>query len=226
MPGDTEGGGGRDGPPPSGLRAVARDVGAWDRPAPEPAVPAPPPTILPALPLSWRAEAATLVWSAFGAAVAPGAPPRAGVALLRRCLARDRVLAAVGPDRQLLGVVALRVAAGGLIDARPAARGTILGPAARWRDRAAALVPSPPATCDAVLDGLVVMPAARRQGVAAALVGAAATSARRQGYPGLRAEVAACNVQALRLYRRLGFQPAGRVRTGWLRHALVLRLPL
>lgn len=221
MPGDT-GGCGERGGPPRGLRA---DAPAADRPPPGAALPPPCPTVLPALPLSRRAEAAALVWSAFGAAVAPGARRRAGVALLRRCLARERVLAAVGPDRQLLGVVALRVAAGGLIDARPAARGAILGRAARWRDRAAALAPPRPATRDAVLDGLVVAPAARGQGVAAALVAAAAHRACRQGYPGLRAEVAPRNVPALRLYRRLGFQPAGRVRTGWLRHALVLRLP-
>ncbi len=184
------------------------------------------PTIVTPLPLSLRGDAAALVWGAFGRAVAPGASRRAGIALLRRCLARDRMLAAVDPCGGLLGVVALRGPGGGLMQPRPAARRMILRPWARWRDRAARLRPRPPATSDAVLDGLAVAPCARRRGVASALVIAAADRARRQGFAALRAEVAPGDAAALQLYRALGFQPAGRIRTGWRAQALVLRLPL
>jgi ribosomal-protein-alanine N-acetyltransferase len=79
---------------------------------------------------------------------------------------------------------------------------------------------------------LAVAPWARRRGVAAALVGAAAAEAGRRGARTLFLEVAADNAAALALYAGAGFAEAG-LRRGYYSRvgespvdALVLRLPL
>ena len=59
------------------------------------------------------------------------------------------------------------------------------------------------------LYGIAVAAAARGQGVATALVEAIAAAARAQGCTALGLEVRADNDAALRLYRKLGFVPAG-----------------
>jgi ribosomal-protein-alanine N-acetyltransferase len=75
---------------------------------------------------------------------------------------------------------------------------------------------------------LAVLPAARRQGVGAALLAAALAGAAVRGAAAMFLEVAAGNVAALGLYRRLGFAEVGRRRRYYAdgADALVLRRDL
>jgi ribosomal-protein-alanine N-acetyltransferase len=79
---------------------------------------------------------------------------------------------------------------------------------------------------------LAIAPWARRQGVASALVEAAAAEAGRRGAQAMFLEVAADNAPALGLYQRLGFAQAGLRRAYYARpggpsaDALVLRRTL
>ena len=112
------------------------------------------------LPLALRAEAARLICDAFGHRIAPRAGGRRRLALVRRGLARDRVIGAVDGRGRLLGLTGLRGAAGGAV--------RLPG---RRLDPLRALVA--PRTRDMVLDCLVVAPGARGRGIAALLVAAA-----------------------------------------------------
>jgi ribosomal-protein-alanine N-acetyltransferase len=62
----------------------------------------------------------------------------------------------------------------------------------------------------AQLDSMAVRPDARRQGLGSALLEAVLAWATQNGARHLSLEVRASNVAALRLYKRLGFQPEGR----------------
>lgn len=146
------------------------------------------------LPLALRAEAARLICDAFGHRIAPRAGGRRRLALVRRGLARDRVIGAVDGRGRLLGLTGLRGADGGAV--------RLPG---RRLDPLRALVA--PRTRDMVLDCLVVAPGARGRGIAALLVAAALAEARRRGHPALRAEVERRNAPALALFSRAGFTP-------------------
>lgn len=180
--------------------------------------------ILAGLPLHHRARAAALIWAAFGGSIAPGVGLRAGHALVRRSLRRERVLAAVDGSGALLGVVGLRGPGGGLLDPGRALARPIANPL--WLRLGRAVVRlrdgRPGTTADLVLDALVTDPARHRQGVARALIRAAAAQAARAGHPALRAEVAPSNRAALRLYASLGFVETPRRRA----RPRILRLPV
>ena len=78
------------------------------------------------------------------------------------------------------------------------------------------------------LTGIAIRHDWRRQGIARALVEAAARHARARGHAALRAEVAADNPEALAAWRAMGFIRQSRHRLGWpwMRPAHVLRLTL
>lgn len=171
-----------------------------------------PVTIRLGLPLRLRLDAARLIWGGFGRQIAPGLGRRAGIARIRRGLQRERVIVALDASGGLAGLTGLRGAEGGVVTTDTAPR--FLG---RTAERIAAAMAGQ--TNDLVLDCLIVTPAWRRQGVAAVLIEAALIEAARRGYPGLRAEVARHNTQALRAYRRAGLSG----RYGWLPGRRVLR---
>lgn len=144
------------------------------------------------LPMSLRRDAANLIWETFGPSIRRRVSDRAGVALVRRTMARDRIIAAVDASGRLVGLTGLRGAEGGLID---------LPPRVVWRSFWTRR------TTDMVLDSLVVTAGMRGGGVGRALIDAALAVAAAQGYPGLRAEVARKNQAAIGLYRAAGFFP-------------------
>ncbi|PZO63730.1 MAG: hypothetical protein DI498_12900 [Paracoccus denitrificans] len=147
------------------------------------------------LPMSLRRDAANLIWGTFGPSIRRRVSDRAGVALVRRTLVRDRIIAAVDASGRLVGLTGLRGVEGGLIDLP--SRGVWRS---FWTRR----------TTDMVLDSLVVTAGMRGGGVGRALIDAALTVAAARGYPGLRAEVARKNHAAIGLYRSAGFVPVSR----------------
>lgn len=79
------------------------------------------------------------------------------------------------------------------------------------------------------VDNIAVRPAARRQGVASALLEAFHRCGRARGLSALLLEVRPSNEGALRLYRKLGYQEAGRRKNYYLdpkEDAIIMRLEL
>lgn len=203
-----------------------------DRPqaAAAPCPPASQPLIHQGVPEALRPAAAALYWRHFGAQILPmPVAARHGVALIRTAMQPEQALVALSPAGDLLGILGLRDARGGFLDPARHSFVAVWGPAGgRLRHLSTALCRPGGTTGDLVLDGLAVPPRWRRQGIARALVGAAAELARSRGHAGLRAEVAADNHTALSAWRALGFVALHRQRQGWpwTAPAHVLRLAL
>lgn len=162
--------------------------------------------------------AAALWWRGMGREVFGPCPPRAGIAWVRANLCADAALVAHDASGRLIGLAGLRGVAGGLISGNIApARLGLWARMRFWLWRAG------PLTSDLVLDGLVVHPKARRQGLARHLIRAALREAARRGHPGLVVEVMASNHAARALYAGEGFSLIARYRPLPWRVALVLR---
>ncbi|WP_313352670.1 GNAT family N-acetyltransferase [Paracoccus sp. (in: a-proteobacteria)] len=177
----------------------------------------PPPCILHGIPPRLHAAAAVLFWRHFGAQILPlpvGA--RRGVALIRAAMQAQRALVAVSPSGRLMGMAGLRDAAGGFLEPGTDSFVTVWGPLqGRLHHLATGLFRPGAETADLVLDGIAVHPQHRRQGIARALITAAAAHARQLGHPALLAEVEARNHGALAAWQAMGFQPQARQRLGW-----------
>lgn len=187
-------------------------------------------TIHKGIPPRLHGAAARLYWRHFGWAICPfGLSPRQGAALTRALMRPERALVLLGPAGGIIGMAGLRDAQGGFLELSPPGYRQALGP---WLGRLALatdlLHRSGAQTTDLVLDGVVVRRGWQRRGLARALVDAAEAEARRRGYPGLRAEVAAGNLGGRAAWQAMGFQPQGRGRLGWLwsAPAFVLRRPV
>lgn len=191
-------------------------------------MPAPPSfRIVHGLPAPLQAAAARLYWQAFGRQILPLPLPR-GEMLLRHAMRPARALAALDPCGGLIGLAGLRDASGGFIEASPDAFGVAFGAMGGvLRALVDTLYRPGPESPDMVLDGIVIRPDRRRQGVGRALILCAARHAAAQGYPGLRVELDAGNDKAAELYRGLGFQPVAQLRIGWpwSPRAAIMRLP-
>jgi ribosomal-protein-alanine N-acetyltransferase len=145
------------------------------------------------------------------------------------------------PDHGLLAVDGAAVAAPGLAALHAAAFppaqawgaaaiGLMLelrGSFGLWRPEAG-FVLARVAADEAEILTLAVLPAARRQGLGAALMAAAMATARARGATAMFLEVAEANAAALALYRGLGFAEVGRRRRYYEdgADALVLRRAL
>ena len=182
------------------------------------------------LPVELRTAAAALYWRHFGAQLLPlPARHRRGMALVRAALRADHALVALSPQGRLIGIAGLRDARGGLLAHDPQSFRAVWGDArGRLCHLSTGLYRPGPQTADLVIDGIAIRHDWRRQGIARALVEAAARHARARGHAALRAEVAADNPEALAAWRAMGFIRQSRHRLGWpwMRPAHVLRLTL
>lgn len=174
--------------------------------------------------------AARLYWRSFGRDLQPlPLSLRRGAALAQALMQPGHALVAVTPAGGVLGIAGLRDAKGGFLRMHHKGFTDALGPLeGRARYGAAGLWIGGAAASDLILDGVAVRRGWRGRGLAHALIAAAGTEARRLGYPALRAEVAAGNLQALAAWQAMGFRITGRQRLGWpwCGPAHVLRLPV
>lgn len=166
--------------------------------------------------------AAALWWRGMGREVFGPLPARYGIEWARESLCADAALVARDRAGRLVGLAGLRGRSGGLLGAFSGRRGVISRVAGLrlWLWRAG------PATADLILDGLVVHPRARRQGIARLLIRAALKEATKHGHPGLQVEVMASNHAARVLYAGEGFSDIARYRPLPWRRAIVLRRSL
>lgn len=157
-----------------------------------------------------RAAVAALLWRGYGRGLMPFSRRVAAEAWIARALNPNAALLAMR-GAAVVGVVGLRDRQGGLLRVE-----------AGWR---MALWRPGPATTELVIDGLAVAPDQQRRGIGLALIEAVLAEARWRGHRGARAEVAAGNIAALRLFTSAGFVETGRVRAGplWRRPAHLLR---
>lgn len=157
---------------------------------------------------------------------------RAGEAALDAALAargyelRDHTLVLAAPaaplagadvERAIFGEVPLRAmtdvwAAAGIGAERLAVMARVAGPKiyllGRWQDRVAGAGFAALAGDAVVLHAIEVAPAARRTGIASAMIRAAASWAAERGADRLLLAVTRANAGAVALYRRLGFEDA------------------
>lgn len=169
--------------------------------------------------------AAALWWRGIGQDVLGRIPARQGIGWARAALRSGAGLAAVDGAGRLVGILGLRNAAGGLLDwtvpMRPwfgVARSVVARASIKlWRGG--------PATTYMVVDGLVVHPCARRQGIAGLLLEAALQRACNAGHGGLQVEIAADNKASLQLHRHAAFDEVGGYRAGHNRKVIVMRKP-
>jgi ribosomal protein S18 acetylase RimI-like enzyme len=167
------------------------------------------------LPARLAERAADLYLCALADQLVPiyGAGPRA-----RRALAsgfnRHMCICAVAGDR-LIGILGVQTAAADFLEVTLSSLQPFYGiPGSLWRMALLALLHHSPVADEVHIDGVVVAPAYRGQGVGAAMITSLAAWATGRGLSMLTLEVVDANPQAKRLYRHLGFESV-REQTVW-----------
>lgn len=161
-------------------------------------------------------QAAHLYWQNFGRQIMP-LPVRRhrGEAFVANALRLSNVLVALNAQGRVLGMAGLRDASGGMLDHCSTRFVAAWGPMGRPLHWAFGFYRAGGDTSDLIIDGIAVLRQFRGQGLARALIEAAAEHAHLRGYPGLCAEVQRGNHPATALYLSSGFQLSGESRIGW-----------
>ncbi|WP_435164397.1 GNAT family N-acetyltransferase [Falsirhodobacter sp. 1013] len=166
--------------------------------------------ILDGLPERHRTAAAQLYWQAFGGKLGRVlGPDDRGRDFVRRALRPDHVLAAEEGDR-LLGICGFKTARGAFVAADAGVMRASYGTfGAFWRQQALGLLVQDIDNERFLIDGLCVADGERDRGIGTALIEAICAKARHQGYEAVRLDVVDTNLDARRLYERLGFRAVG-----------------
>lgn len=167
-----------------------------------------------------RPRAAALFWEAFAAklAVPLGPEPRA-LRYLAAAFQPGRALCARDGRGKLVGLAGVHVSAGGLVGGTISDLAAVYGWAgALWRGPLLDLLERRPPAGTLLMEGLVVDPDLRGQGIGTALLSAVVAEAEALGLDVVRLDVVEGNDRARALYRRHGFEPVGRTTVGPLRH--------
>lgn len=176
-------------------------------------------TVQVGLPARLRDDAARLYLDAFAAKLGPllGRDERA-LGFLAGVMRPENAVSALARDGALLGVAGFHgdgasFVGGGATDLRRAYG--VLG--ALWRGPLLALFEREAEPDELLMDGVVVAPDARGQGIGGAMIEELAGLAGRQGMTQIRLEVVDTNPRARALYERRGFVATSVRRTGVLR---------
>ena len=176
-------------------------------------------TVQTGLPERLRPAAARLYWQAFGGklGIVMGPEPRA-LTFLTRVMRTDQVIAALGPQGQLLGIAGFKTSQGSFASGRSTDLTAIYGPiGGTWRRMVLGLLSGGVDNDRFLLDGLCVDASARSQGLGSKLLAAICDEARTRGYQAVRLDVIDTNWRAIALYKRLGFSVKARQSIGLLR---------
>jgi ribosomal protein S18 acetylase RimI-like enzyme len=167
-----------------------------------------------------KAAAALLYWQAFAPKLGRVLrPDHRALSYIADVMCPDHVIVARDfADASLLGIAGFRSPLGAFVDGTgPDLRRAYGRFGGAWR---AALLASLPHDVDNkrfLLDGLVVHPRVRGQGIGGALLDAIFAEAELRGYDSIRLEVAAANPRARALYERTGFRVVASQPIGWQR---------
>ena len=172
-----------------------------------------------------RPRIAALYWEAFGEKLGRVMGPRArALGFLQDVMDPAHAITMRNPAGELLGLVGFKTYEGAFV-------GGGLGDMTRhygrlggiWRAGLLALLEREVENHRFLMDGIIVAPEARGQGIGTALLDAIAKEAAGRGYSELRLDVIDSNPRARALYERQGFVPGGEHRLGVLRHVFGFR---
>lgn len=176
-------------------------------------------TIQTGLPAPLRSEAAQMYWGAFRSKLGRLMGPDArGIAFVERVLDPTHCIAALC-DGRLLGVAGFKTAQGAFVDGGLGDMWAIYGIGTLWRAAGLALLERDIDNERFLMDGIIVAPQARGQGIGTRLLDAIAHEARRRGHTAVRLDVIDTNPRARALYERQGFHAVATEDTGparWL----------
>ena len=160
---------------------------------------------------SQRAAAACLYWQAFGRKLGRVMGPESrALAFIERVMLPGHAFLALDPGGQVVGVIGCRTAQGAFVGGTYEDLQAVYGRlGALWRSRALSVLAQDLPVGAIIVDGLVVAPEARGQGVGAQLAEALIGWARGEGYRAVLLDVVEGNTQALELYDWLGFRRSG-----------------
>ncbi|NBD28759.1 MAG: GNAT family N-acetyltransferase [Alphaproteobacteria bacterium] len=172
-----------------------------------------------------RPRIAALYWGAFGDKLGRVmGPRRRALPFLQEVMDPAHAITMRGPSGQVLGLVGFKTYEGAFVggDLADMARhyGWFGG---AWRAWLLSLLEREVENHRFLMDGIIVAPEARGQGIGTALLEAIAQEAAGRGYSELRLDVIDSNPRARALYERQGFVPGGEHRLGPLRHVFGFR---
>ena len=167
----------------------------------------------------WRAAAATLYWEAFQRKLGPILGNKDGPALLADVPSRS------GRDRsrgtRLLGLAGVQYSGRAFVGITWTAMrkryGVLRG---ALKLMLLAMLDRKNGPNELVMDGIVVSPTARGQGIGSQLLDAVIERAAREGMVQVRLDVVDTNPGARRLYERVGFQAMETTQTPWMRRRM------
>lgn len=159
-----------------------------------------------------------LYWQAFGDKLGLVLRPQAcALAFIGAVVRADHSFCAYDARGQLLGVAGFKSPDGAFVGGDLGALARVYGwGGAIWRAGLLTLLGRDMENRRFLLDGLVVRPEARSQGVGSALLQAITEEAARRGYSEVRLDVIDTNQRARALYEREGFRPLKTQRLGLL----------
>jgi ribosomal protein S18 acetylase RimI-like enzyme len=177
-------------------------------------------TIALGITVSQRRAAATLYWEAFGGKLFHVmGPDERALRFLERVMRDDHVLAAIGPEGEVLGIAGFKSTKGGFASGGRADLTAVYGIwGGAWRALCLRFLSGEIDNERFLIDGICVARTARGQGIGSALIIAACDEARARGYRQIRLEVVDTNWRAKSLYRRMGFTTLKSEKLGPLRY--------
>ena len=170
--------------------------------------------------LANRDAAAELFWEAFKGKLMPVMQPETmALSFLRTAIDPSHAISAVSEQGELLGIVGFKTAKGGFVGGGLRELSGVYGPVGGfWRGMMLSVLDRPVETGSLLMDGILVAPAARGQGVGTALLDAVKQKARDLGLTNVRLDVIDINPRARALYERQGFVAQETSKTGLFSH--------